>query len=1305
MTGLKLKANVAKFGNMNIQAIEAQQQEDNNFVLVGKKVATQNGDAILNAKKVVPNQNQFKLLNHALPFIKAKNIKLKGIKANNFVLKTINALVFNPIKLKGISEQRPEILALTDYSPYYDGDNGFELSDSGLFINTVISSRLLRFENISQLFETLDGTEDAKKIIDEIASNYLKEIDAARNDVEFMTQIAEKIRNSKRAFDIRKDSFLVNANISNQIVNGKSYQDFLVDQYGFTEDGVSNFSNTKLFGQFLFDIRNTLRQYSPSLFGIDLAPNANKFNKNLNFDLGEANNESPSRNSDMDFGKYFSKEIDITDGKFQFNIEFLSNINFSLVGVPFNQFLDLLPEDPEDRIKLLLTLLSKESMISSGLSDKTIVDIIENSFGGSDIGDPFDVIVGLPGEKITDPISGPNSLMSLLRYESSKRIVLPFESFYIRDESQKLYTPGISELIDPILQGEEQFTYPRFTAYQENFSKIIGDSLTVLEGLLSVNTNNKKLKQKHLYSDIVNDFIEAGELLLSTQGQDENVITVYPGAWAEAALLKAAASDREIKQLLFQYILCLGLVGKPGRSQFGNNSVTNFFHQLSYSDIKTYGSLPAIGQNKDLSPSVSGVLSVFLSQLEQAQDQNEGNLPPPVNNNPISATEIVNVPTTDSQAGYTALAFLAESIIDKIRDNTGNFGATGDDVVQTDELFRHMLSTSDLIIFNRIIDFISSIEEKSGAKAYVYDKTRFNRLNHSTMAAFAFEAYLAFVEKFFDGISEPSINPSNNAGAKILRFTIDFEKIKEFISNLKLSTKPVRKSSPKNVAFNSTIAGLKGKLIREENVVLEIIERLRRTSERISAAYNDIVNFFDLNGSNGGKFLKLLEGVGGKERVALINEGQFILARKALDDLEVGEGFTLGARQPKKNKSGMIQANFKSIKANYSGLKYALPLVDNKSQEYPAFLDRSIISPNETKLMKLLFSFPAFRKTRGENLKILSVGIPAGFSTHFQNEVGINEKRFDSINEKEKDVIQINVYRKNIEFEDIVFAPKHYLFEMSRFVSRASLNELEVIEGFNPEALAALGITFMRDYSKRSKGNDVNLAGFLLSEEYKFLENSQKISLVFNHLSSYLLEIYVKLATGISLDETDYLVNQDLLEGRMDDDVRQQFQDLITVYVQGISGQPLTIDQLKSSSPEIKKLLDKIDTFSLDTNFTKQITPPILPGVSRSAAIEITEDLINFLKLYTPKSLLTGGKSQGQRITSPKIFERIFNLAVDPDDFEIDLEATLETKAGSRTYAAIAQRKLLETPKKLKQRPKNKNIQFEQFFVTISTVE
>jgi hypothetical protein len=196
---------------------------------------------------------------------------------------------------------------------------------------------------------------------------------------------------------------------------------------------------------------------------------------------------------------------------------------------------------------------------------------------------------------------------------------------------------------------------------------------------------------------------------------------------------------------------------------------------------------------------------------------------------------------------------------------------------------------------------------------------------------------------------------------------------------------------------------------------------------------------------------------------------------------------------------------------------------------------------------------------------------------------------------------------------------------------------------------------------------------------------------------------------GISPDENDFLVNEELFEGMIDPDSKSKFNDLILTYVKGVTQQPITLEQLKQSSPQINALLEKIETLSLNSSFAEQVNPPILPGVSLDKRIELTEDIINFVKLFSPKSLLTGGKTHALRITSPKTFERIYNIAVDPDDFEIDFDKTLETVSGKAMYVVLEQKGMLIKSKdgkiKIKERNKNNTISLDQFFVNVSTVQ
>lgn len=1313
-TGLKFKQSTIKVGNINIQPLKPVQQETaQQSTIIKKKIVSTTPVPQIYTKPVAPP----KIPNLKTTFNTAKFDgllpKIENLQFSPFGGLTIKPKLANfikPVELKGISEQRPTIVGLTDYSPVFKGNQSFEFTDVGDMLTVAIEGRKLRFEHIKKLLSSLQQTEDAKNILDELASQYSAQIDSAKNTVSFMESIVTTVRNIKRALDIRKDANLVGVNQGQSVVKTRSYEDFLINEFGFSDDGVVNFSNTKLYAQFLFDSYNVISQYSPELLGTNDGnlSNSNAFNQQ--FSLGGNGNTSvgPTRGDDKSFSDLIIKRQDITDGEYKFRIELFSDLNQVFVGsTRWNDFMDILPEDTLSRVLLLTAIVSKEFRVSRAMGIKRVRDKLSSTFNAPENGDPFEFVLGLPPNSISEKPIGDSSLMSLMRYENANSdIILPFETFYVRDTNGRLYTPGSEGLVDQILEQEPLFEFEELSAFADNFEFISRDATDVLSEALQIDDDKSKIRTSTLFDSIIDDFIEYGETLLSNTGQDITgdfgtfLSRELPPIWGELFLAKTAAVDIEIKQLLFQYVLCAGLIGKPGAT-FGSNKRSEFFGGVS-SEMQNYGAFPAI---KNFQGNIEQTVATnLISLLQQTGQSGIGSI--------VAVNTLETTSTEDTIAGYSALAFIVDRLIEAIRSKNSGVTAEGDSFVRYDDLVEHLLSLRELSVINDIIDRLAQLYEEGGAgTAFTSGKSRYNRISYTSLAAMVFEIYVSYMDKVFAGVSEASAAPVNtNANGifayvdlkSVFRPAVSSQRLSKFINPLSPNVEPGDTSVPAGAVFYA-----RQQMAKEQRLEEEIVNRIIKTTERVNKSISDAESFFNLNGPNSSRFQELLDSVDGQDKISLLSEGQFILARKALDDLETGAGLALFDSKPIKQTSSQLEkgkGNFLKFDPFVLKAKIGKVDFDPNANKYPAFLDQTVISDNEIALMRLLFSLPAFREGAAENLKILSVGLPAGFSEHFQTEVSINEKKFNSINDKQKDVVQINVYRKSIEFEDIIFKPRPYIFETSRFVSRSSLASLDIPNGFNPQALASFGVTFMKDFSKRAKGNDVNIAGLALSPEYSFLSNDQKFQMIFNHLTSYLLEVYVKLLTGVSFDESEYLVNRDVLIGVTDIDTRNKFRDLILAYVEGVTGQPLTIDQLKNSSPQIKLLLDKIDNFGSEAALTQQINPPVLPGVSRSSSIEVGEDIINFLKLYTPRSLLTGGFEQRKRIESPKLFERIFNLAVDPDDFEIDVQETIKTSSGKAMYDALLAKGLIDQNNKITPRDPNRNIQFDQFFVTISTV-
>ena len=84
-----------------------------------------------------------------------------------------------------------------------------------------------------------------------------------------------------------------------------------------------------------------------------------------------------------------------------------------------------------------------------------------------------------------------------------------------------------------------------------------------------------------------------------------------------------------------------------------------------------------------------------------------------------------------------------------------------------------------------------------------------------------------------------------------------------------------------------------------------------------------------------------------------------------------------------------------------------------------------------------------------------------------------------------------------------------------------------------------------------------------------------------------------------------------------------------------------------------------------------------------------------------------------RQIMSPKLFDRVFLLPVDPDDFDIDVDATTETELGKEKYTSKTLKTITTAfvdhlgNETIRMAPKNMGENFSafnEFFVTIETV-
>ena len=347
------------------------------------------------------------------------------------------------------------------------------------------------------------------------------------------------------------------------------------------------------------------------------------------------------------------------------------------------------------------------------------------------------------------------------------------------------------------------------------------------------------------------------------------------------------------------------------------------------------------------------------------------------------------------------------------------------------------------------------------------------------------------------------------------------------------------------------------------------------------------------------------------------------------------------------------------------------------------------------------------------NAKIVTVGIPPFYAENFLNwyplDVGGSAPSFpftpvDPIMSKisgdwsplspRTQRVVINMYKRDLQYPDLVFQPNPYEFDLGIFLSLYPQRQSGGTSGWSPEqqdvvarslgtfgfwddaytvdeAAAALAdVTFPHKFTRfqrpimGSEGHWEDREDLQIRSE-KFADGGVGFYLRKNHVNDHMLEIYLKLLTGASFNELTFLKSDRL--GAFSSPVELRvFRNLVNIHLQEAYG--LTLDELQNSvdpaTAEGQQLLNILTTIQLGGDpwtslVNTQIEPPIA-DIGEPRALEVSRDLKILLSLFRAKSVFAGGSRDQGRLVSPKMFDRVFNILVDPDKFLID---TTETDA------------------------------------------
>jgi len=1213
---------------------------------------------------------------------------------------------FVAVEKNGISSFRPEILQITDFLPIWKGrpmdQTTRELTPAGKLIDVQYNSLWLRRDTLIGLFDGLskENKEGTKAVLEDLKTIWLGELERTDRTIKWFADFLGKMEVIKNLLDLKgipRSSF---------DHNHLPLDDFFDSRMQFSKDKLETFSDTKIILQLLADFRQITESYSTNL--LDLI--------------------DPDRTND-----YSPTNIDTTytlNNGFTFTIDQIRSrdkvLNASSIDF-FNAFLNSLPNETDSKLKLLLSLLSKEYRVSKNLGIPQVQEKLLDNFGAGSSGSPFDNIIGIPGATIFDQPLGSVSLSSLfVKPLDNNAVMLPLEKKYVdAQDIKKTFIPGSAFLVDTLLkiQGSEFNTQP-FVDYSNEVSTRFSQASSLIRELYDVK-NVDALNPDRLTDMAYSSFRSSifGMRNISNINKDQ-AITV--------AIFRLADRDNELKNKLFQFCLLTGLASNVEGDE------KPIFVELA-NEIGSIHNLSAVAAPRSSNPNLKNGLRALRPFIEQLAADIENRVlslttPTPKYNMGLvlrSNPDYTRFRTTRSPRDRSLSAFTRLSIApltaNQTTINIPRFSIRRILMSNVDPK-----STNSTNLIKEFVDLSNSIAQSAalnGTSAYLLDdqtgRTRFNFLSTSTQLLLIFELVSGMSSKY-------SFSDFGRSRSIFNTFiTIDVQKndfvirtLNEIISSKtniasagslssspgnsgRSSSSPIALNSNSKIAvttFSKMLQPSKGSIARSGNSTGGG-GKPNLAAGTLSLVTGDEADLLHAKLGSGFLGSQLLGKVGYLKFGALNFTRETVNIRSALlaiknkaktEDVIIGNILhilSVVERRIRDGKNKIINFFNKQILEEFLKENDAssLSIIRNPSQVRAAafiqrearnrvkvfasngnpesisnfLVDPDVVFPETRNALYSLLTEPEYLQGMNADLrtKIITIGIPAGFSQQLTSRIEHAEINKSSFLDKQFDVIAIKIYKRDQRFDEIIFKPKTFLFDLSLFQeemlsvqARSGEKYSRIVERnqvLDLEALDPAVPTF------RSIGSITK------DQKYSFLTKEQKTELIHNHTTSAMHKLYLQMLTGMKISEATFV--------------------------------PGAIEPGSSANEKLTNLIYTYLRDTLNKNIPNQSIQQLLKDPN------VDDEAKDILRLITYGNLVFDPVYHRSKVINSKVFDRVFHISFNTEDFEVDEDATRETETGRIALEKPAiQERLIQREGKTLFVPKTRNeLVFEDYFTVI----
>lgn len=1150
--------------------------------------------------------------------------------------------------LTGISNSRPEIILMSEFRPlflnsshgfnqyaYYDRllENGIRptFTETGNLVDAQMNARNLAASNVIQMLRSIrDNDPEFEIVYKERNDQLFSALASVENMVGFLTNLINRMDIVKTQLDLRNvalnvktDSVIesfsarhgksIAANGLQQLASThipKTYDvTAVLERLGYKKEAVLNvFSSSKLWLQVIEEYKDIVRHHSPEL--IDVEP------------VSQRNDNNPSSINKVDSPTFRLSEKDprnllflnqlvgIKPTEMLFNIGRLVNAYSTLYEPGINFKTD------EAKIAALTNVLSKEFSYSVGMRSSAVKNALsEFRYNIKDTADRagnialFDWVLGQFSDNATvfpEPELITRSLSSLAYSRSTTDSKKAILTFETKlvQNQQGTIVPGSVYYVDEILNVQ-----------QPSIGTNNSGNLTSTQDLTFNFDNLERLSKRFQdaangFSTVVDGMCIHGETEFKEKKSGTLVSVMKNQPLFLEKLLELFVDDKGVPLPTIR-----------------RDRLTPLFTLAS--------------QDKWLK---AQLFFYYINRIARSYSSNESrSISPPVVNDNTSLTDALSRKIITDQLPR----ILKASTLHDLTQNLGYQTAINESTLLM--VFRkgtHLSNTIESVMTMILDEF-----DRTKAISRESDRTLYGGHMDTMIMMVVFDLIVSIIGRY-----------GNQTFSGKSPTTSQYFVMSTVVNN------------------RDAINALMGKVNREKALVQQMTWYVLNTLSTLSTTTRLLVNHLQRPKSIS-KLNEIAQLVKGGDRLKhLLTEQQILVIASSIDSL---------------------MRNFKEAIKDDS-----IELIDN-----------SRIEQRLKDAFYGFFNLPEFTSSKAFNKKILTVGLPVGFTSGLAQKVKVSEQRKTSFAQKQDDIIEILVYKIDLLNQDIVFKPLKFMFDMSRFPTRNDYAIKQVSS--NPtldEILAAVSTTDKKEGYEQGttpilywdEKLDTN-ADTMKASSYDFMSKSQKKNVVLNHITSYMCELYLKILTGIStsdssfdLDQVDSvnLVNQDMIrtvtEYKLSEITKQstapknQAQRVTGVNASSLrqtksqdpsstvlfgsrrknSGQPqpsahsgvAATSMSRSQRPEYNNDRSQNATFK---------RPSIEESVANMSHRDIStfshtmSNISRFSRMYTT---ISDGDAIKNRIIRPKMFDRVFNIVVDPDDFAIDYNKTMETEFGRKIF-------------------------------------